>query len=156
MCTDVHAPPNSPELCAPGEFLNLSCRRENVYDVRNWIRLLPLSRMGRTDSGHVHIPARVNVYECALVPGMLGRIEVTHLHVLGSPAVRLPRCDRREDVETGCSRPATARHGGRREEASAYPAVACVITHRVPQLALAHTGSQMFRYRCVTAGSTRE
>lgn len=62
-CTLLPTPLN---LGAPGRFLNLSCRRENVHVTRSRRGLSPLSRMARSDSGPIHIPARVHVYECVV------------------------------------------------------------------------------------------
>lgn len=98
------------------------------------------------------------MYECAF------RRHRTHRTFPDTSGVLRPRISMRSpathplavtDAGTSnrCSRAATAHHGDRRQEGAGYQAVACVTTHRMPQLALAHTHSQMFRYRCVTAGS---
>ena len=112
--------------------------------------------MGRTASGHVHTRTRLHVYECALGgightahPRYVGRVEAANPRALtGSAPLSV------NDVGTSnrCSRAATAHPADRRQEGAGYPAVPRVTTHDMPQLALAHTRSQMFRYRCVTVG----
>lgn len=117
----------------------------------------PLSRMGRTASGHVHVSVRVNVYKCAFgrprqhgtFAGTCGCLEFAPL----SRSVARPRASPERPMH-GCSNACSpARHThriDRREVAAGQPAVAGLTTHRLPRLALAHTSSQMFRYRCIT------